>query len=335
MTTKVTDKGIIYPDGTEQTTAAFGSGDAYTKAETDDKFYDKQEINNLLEASSGAIVGNYKANYPNSVARDPEAGNLYLVNAMSFTNNYDEVTTLYISKTDADGTLRDLNKVSEGNVINLESANGSGSYTVQSSSDVETHYEFVVERGSCEGTLAQDDDVKAVVEATEDTPVDAYTKAEIDALQSAQDTKIAANTAKVSNATHTGDVTGSVALTIGNKKVTGAKIADNTIKPLQISVSGNGANNQRLASAGNGSFKWVNASTGGASTTYHAVNSYSHGLNDANLQENTTNTFKTVGKIGSNHQNMPGTWRVMAVIDIPATGMGQSGAGKYHLVRVS
>ena len=37
MTTKVTDTGIIYPDGSKQTTAAFGSGDggsvdAYTKA---------------------------------------------------------------------------------------------------------------------------------------------------------------------------------------------------------------------------------------------------------------------------------------------------------------
>ena len=124
MTTKVTDKGIIYPDGTEQTTAAFGSSgggsvDAYTKAETDDKFYDKEEINNLLEASSGAIVGNYKANYPNSVARDPEAGNLYLVNIMSFTNNYDEVTSLYISKTDADGNERDLSQIAVNDVLLL------------------------------------------------------------------------------------------------------------------------------------------------------------------------------------------------------------------------
>ena len=168
MTTKVTDKGIIYPDGTEQTTAAFGSGggsvDAYTKEETDNKFYDKEEINNLLEASSGAIVGNYKVNYPNSVARDPEAGNLYLVNIMSFTNNYDEVTTLYISKTDADGTERDLSQIVANDIINLESANGSGSYIIQSFSDSGAYFEIIVDRGDCSGTLAQDDDVTARLE---------------------------------------------------------------------------------------------------------------------------------------------------------------------------
>ena len=171
MTTKVTDKGIIYPDGTEQTTAAFGSGggsvDAYTKEETDDKFYDKEEINNLLEASSGAIVGNYKANYPNSVARDPEAGNLYLVNIMSFTNNYDEVTSLYISKTDADGNERDLSQIAVNDIINLESDNGSGSYIIQSFSDAGTYFEFIVDRGDCSGTLAQDDDVTARLEVEE------------------------------------------------------------------------------------------------------------------------------------------------------------------------
>ena len=48
---------------------------------------------------------------------------------------------------------------------------------------------------------------------------------------------IAANTAKTSNATHTGDVTGSTSLTIANDAVTSAKIADNTI------VSGNLADN--------------------------------------------------------------------------------------------
>jgi hypothetical protein len=80
-----------------------------------------------------------------------------------------------------------------------------------------------------------------------------YTKAEQNTRDSAQDTKIAANTAKVSNATHTGDVTGSVALTIGNNKVTAAK----------INVSGNGANNQMLCSSGNGAMKWVNQPTGG------------------------------------------------------------------------
>ncbi|MCF6182035.1 hypothetical protein [Lutibacter sp.] len=47
-----------------------------------------------------------------------------------------------------------------------------------------------------------------------------YTEARVSA-----NTSVATNTAKVTNATHTGDVTGSTVLTIGNAKVTNAKVA--------------------------------------------------------------------------------------------------------------
>ena len=47
-----------------------------------------------------------------------------------------------------------------------------------------------------------------------------YTEARV-----STNTSVATNTAKVTNATHTGDVTGSTALTIGNAKVTNAKVA--------------------------------------------------------------------------------------------------------------
>ena len=50
-----------------------------------------------------------------------------------------------------------------------------------------------------------------------------------DKLANSINTEIAANTAKTSNATHTGEVTGSGALTIANDAVTGAKIADDAI----------------------------------------------------------------------------------------------------------
>ena len=45
---------------------------------------------------------------------------------------------------------------------------------------------------------------------------------------------IAANTAKTSNATHTGDVTGSTALTIADDAVTTAKIADDAVTAAKI-----------------------------------------------------------------------------------------------------
>jgi len=50
-----------------------------------------------------------------------------------------------------------------------------------------------------------------------------------DKLANSINTAIAANTAKTTNATHTGDVTGATALTIAADAVTGAKIADNAI----------------------------------------------------------------------------------------------------------
>ena len=114
---------------------------------------------------------------------------------------------------------------------------------------------------------------------------------DVDASQAAQDTLIAANTAKVSNVTHTGDVTGSTTLTIGANKVNASK----------INVSGNGANNQMLCSSGNGAMKWLNQPAGGASTTYNAVKTYSFSPGANSWSDNQTHAFN--GKSG--------TWRIM------------------------
>ena len=50
----------------------------------------------------------------------------------------------------------------------------------------------------------------------------------------ANNTAVTANTAKVTNATHTGDVTGDTALTIANDAVTTAKIADDAVTAAKI-----------------------------------------------------------------------------------------------------
>ncbi len=50
-----------------------------------------------------------------------------------------------------------------------------------------------------------------------------------DKLANSINTEIAANTAKVTNATHTGDVTGATALTIANDAVTAGKLANNVV----------------------------------------------------------------------------------------------------------
>ena len=60
---------------------------------------------------------------------------------------------------------------------------------------------------------------------------------------------IAANTAKTSNATHTGDVTGSTSLTIANDAVTTAKIADNAVTAAKLADVGVIDNTNQLGTA--------------------------------------------------------------------------------------
>ena len=58
-----------------------------------------------------------------------------------------------------------------------------------------------------------------------------------DKLANSINTAIAANTAKTTNATHTGDVTGSTSLTIANDAVTTAKIADDAVTSAKIGAN--------------------------------------------------------------------------------------------------
>lgn len=76
-----------------------------------------------------------------------------------------------------------------------------------------------------------------------------------DKLANSINSEIAANTAKVTNATHTGEVTGATALTIASDVVD----ADN------LKVTGNGSAGQALLSDGDGTFSW-----GSAGNTYTA-----------------------------------------------------------------
>ena len=76
-----------------------------------------------------------------------------------------------------------------------------------------------------------------------------------DKLANSINTEIAANTAKVTNATHTGEVTGGTALTI----------ADNVVDEANLKVSNSPTNGYVLtAQSGNtGGLTWAEASSGG------------------------------------------------------------------------
>lgn len=66
-------------------------------------------------------------------------------------------------------------------------------------------------------------------------------------MSAAQAAAVIANTAKVSNATHTGEVTGSGALTIANSAVTAAKIASNAV--IADKIAADAVTTDKLANA--------------------------------------------------------------------------------------
>ena len=72
-----------------------------------------------------------------------------------------------------------------------------------------------------------------------------------DKLANSINTAIAANTAKTTNATHTGDVTGSTSLTIANDAVTTAKIANEAVTLAKL-PHGDGSSDGKFLRANNG-----------------------------------------------------------------------------------
>ena len=176
----IANNTIAIQANTDAIAAIPGGVDGYTKAEIDAQqnaqdveiekkanksdTYTKKEVDELIEGSSGAIVGNYTNKQANNVARDPEAGNLYLVAGVEFTDDYSAVTAIYISDTDGDGEVRDFDEVQENDKITITSENGTGEYTINTISDVDGYRELVVFTESAEGTVADDTPVQIVMD---------------------------------------------------------------------------------------------------------------------------------------------------------------------------
>ncbi len=113
------------------------------------------------------------------------------------------------------------------------------------------------------GTNTGDQDISGI--ATNASAITA-----IETEQGTQNTAIALNTAKVTNAIHTGDVTGSTVLMISDDavtttklldaNVTNAKLANGAVTALKINgITSNGTANQMISSNADGSFSWVDA----------------------------------------------------------------------------
>ena len=102
-------------------------------------------------------------------------------------------------------------------------------------------------------------------------------------LANSINTAISANTAKTSNATHTGEVTGSVALTISNDAVTTVKIADNNVTTAKIAADA--ITGAKIADDAIDSEHYVD----GSIDTAHIASSQ---ITDAKLASNSVTTSK-------------------------------------------
>jgi hypothetical protein len=131
----------------------------------------------------------------------------------------------------------------------LSSSNAGAALNLSGGSDVFCTYPsekavFLNSSDVIEGTnIVVEGNIAANAVTTDKIINDAVTA---DKLADSINAEIAANTAKVTNATHTGDVTGATVLTI----------EDNAVNATKLNVTGDGTNTQFLQSDGDGSFTW-------------------------------------------------------------------------------
>ena len=158
-------------------------------------------------------------------------------------------------------------------------------------------------------------------------------------ITSSQATAITANTAKTTNATHTGEVTGSGALTI----------ASNVVDEANLKVSNSPTNGYFLsAQSGNtGGLTWAQA--GGGSTTLGAVGTYGLFRNTASTANFTpgstragsglryANTYQYgASYYGSGNTAPSGTWRIMGHCGVyNGVSIGGTSTAASVFVRIS
>ena len=143
----------------------------------------------------------YSADYPSSPNRDPENGNMYMQNLSAFTYSYADTNQVFLSKTDEQGNVRQFTAVKPDDtiVLNQVESPNYGRYKVTTVNDMGAYVNLVVEFQIGEGTLLEGDTVALQAFPASASDVDAYTKAEADAINNAQDVNIDANTTAIAN----------------------------------------------------------------------------------------------------------------------------------------
>ena len=135
-----------------------------------------------------------------------------------------------------------------------------------------------------DGATANDTDANLKSRANHTGTQTASTISDFD-TEVANNTAVAANTAKVTNATHTGDVTGDTALTIADSAVSTAKIADDAVTAAKLDAALNDLSNVNASPTDGQVLKWVNSSSEwqaaddtDTDTTYSVVDTSADGL---------------------------------------------------------
>ncbi len=145
---------------------------------------------------------------------------------------------------------------------------------------------------------------------------------------------VTANTAKVTNATHTGDVTGATALTIAANAVDNAKLADMAANSVKARVGGSAGDPSDVALAasqllGRGATGDVAAITLGTnlSMTGSTLNASGGGGGSVTVQDEGSTVTAALGTINFVGAGVTVTGGATATVTIPGGGGGGSPAG--------
>jgi len=184
-----------------------------------------------------------------------------------------QVSTAGVKST---GTLESTGNLTVGGTLTLGgtaiSSLEDGATADQTGAQIKTAYEGEADTNAFTDADHSKLDAIAPSATANDTDANLKSRANHTGTQAAStisdfDTEVAgnsavtANTAKVTNATHTGDVTGDTALTIADGAVVTAKIADDAVTAAKLNAALNDLSNVNASPSDGQVLKWVNASS--------------------------------------------------------------------------